>query len=310
MRRKPSREWSPVLLPEIRDRQRDGLYRWVGEQREMLTDPDHPVGAPPSERVVARKALRVQADRVEEMARDVHRASLYWVSRDMTRLAAQAAPGLPPWTPLAALPCATGLLAWATPASTPESVSFGDHGEKLHGATRTFDAALWTLRPEGLWVEILSHVGGTPPLTGVLSIRIANPDQPRTAEQDIAGTTEEEPAPELSILASAWLLMGQPKVATVEQRSSVFPTGTKPQAEPDPVTVSIVDLRRVEHGEAEGRERTARRTYHRRWWVDGHWRQQACGPGRAHRRPVWIAPYVKGPDDAPLMQDKVRVWRR
>ena len=34
-----------------------------------------------------------------------------------------------------------------------------------------------------------------------------------------------------------------------------------------------------------------------RWMVRGHWRAQACGRGRAERRPTWIAPYWKGPAD-------------
>ena len=52
------------------------------------------------------------------------------------------------------------------------------------------------------------------------------------------------------------------------------------------------------------------RQYRNRWWVGGHWRQQACGPNHADRRPKWIAPYVKGPEGAPLKTDRVHVWRR
>jgi hypothetical protein len=34
--------------------------------------------------------------------------------------------------------------------------------------------------------------------------------------------------------------------------------------------------------------------------VIGHWRNQACGPKRSKRRPIWIQPHERGPDDAPL----------
>lgn len=37
-----------------------------------------------------------------------------------------------------------------------------------------------------------------------------------------------------------------------------------------------------------------------RWMVRGHWRRQAHGKGRQERRPIWIAPHVKGPEDKPL----------
>jgi hypothetical protein len=40
--------------------------------------------------------------------------------------------------------------------------------------------------------------------------------------------------------------------------------------------------------------------YSCRWAVSGHWRNQPYGPGRKLRRPIWIAPYIKGPADAPL----------
>jgi hypothetical protein len=47
-----------------------------------------------------------------------------------------------------------------------------------------------------------------------------------------------------------------------------------------------------------------------RWIVKGHWRQQAYGPKRQFRRPVYISSHIKGPDDLPLIeQDVVKVWK-
>lgn len=66
--------------------------------------------------------------------------------------------------------------------------------------------------------------------------------------------------------------------------------------------VRVVRLRRRSgpSPEGEGRE------WHHRWIVRGHWRQQPCGPGRTQTRPVWIAAYVKGPENAPLLSsDKI-----
>jgi len=36
-----------------------------------------------------------------------------------------------------------------------------------------------------------------------------------------------------------------------------------------------------------------------RWMVRGHWRQQWFASDQSHR-PIWITPYIKGPDDKPL----------
>lgn len=47
--------------------------------------------------------------------------------------------------------------------------------------------------------------------------------------------------------------------------------------------------------------------YKHRWIVSGHWRSQPYGEGMKLRRPVYIAPHVKGPDGAPLLHgEKVR----
>jgi len=53
------------------------------------------------------------------------------------------------------------------------------------------------------------------------------------------------------------------------------------------------------------------RTYSHRWVVDGHWRSQPYGPGRRDRRPVFIAPYIKGPAGAPMLSgEKVIAFMR
>jgi hypothetical protein len=71
--------------------------------------------------------------------------------------------------------------------------------------------------------------------------------------------------------------------------------------------VRVVRLRKVKHtdgtetGEHEGRE------WHCQWIVSGHWRQQVCGTGRSLRRPTWIRPYIKGPDDQPLKPQAKRL---
>lgn len=44
------------------------------------------------------------------------------------------------------------------------------------------------------------------------------------------------------------------------------------------------------------------------WIVRGHWRQQACGANLSERRPVFVLPHVKGPDDKPLKAPADRVF--
>lgn len=49
--------------------------------------------------------------------------------------------------------------------------------------------------------------------------------------------------------------------------------------------------------------------YSHRWMVRGHWRLQPHGPERSLRKPIWIDPYVKGPEDKPL-DVRETIWRR
>ena len=44
------------------------------------------------------------------------------------------------------------------------------------------------------------------------------------------------------------------------------------------------------------------------WWVSGHWRRQWYPSTKTHK-PVWVAPYIKGPPDKPL-KDSVRLMVR
>jgi hypothetical protein len=59
----------------------------------------------------------------------------------------------------------------------------------------------------------------------------------------------------------------------------------------------VIRLRRV-RANPQGGKREVEWTC--RWLVRGHWRSQWY-PRTASHRPVWIMPYVKGPDDAPLV---------
>lgn len=65
--------------------------------------------------------------------------------------------------------------------------------------------------------------------------------------------------------------------------------------------VRIVRLRRTSRSEDGVGGSSSNRTYHHRWVVRGHWRNQPWGQGRQLRRPMWILPHVKGPEGAPLI---------
>lgn len=127
----------------------------------------------------------------------------------------------------------------------------------------------------------------------------------RWAELDVVGAHES-----VQIVLAALTLLRQPGVVEVEetQPTSEEKKRARKRRHKEPEPVSVIDLRhKVKKDVAE--VAAAERTYHHRWIVRGHWRKQACGPQQRLRRSIYVAPYVKGPDDAPLLQrEKVYRW--
>jgi hypothetical protein len=67
--------------------------------------------------------------------------------------------------------------------------------------------------------------------------------------------------------------------------------------------IKVVTLRRIEERKpTEGEAQHVERTH--RWIVSGHWRNQWYAAERMHRL-IWIHPFIKGPDDMPLVEKRV-----
>lgn len=74
-----------------------------------------------------------------------------------------------------------------------------------------------------------------------------------------------------------------------------------------PRDVRVIRLRRSLEAERNADSGSGGRDWRHRWIVRGHWRQHWY-PRLGDHRPLWIAPYLKGPADAPLIGgDKVTV---
>ena len=83
----------------------------------------------------------------------------------------------------------------------------------------------------------------------------------------------------------------------------------EPVSPSDPA-ISVVQLRR-DARESVQRQREAESegaTWKHQWWVSGHYRAQWYPSDEAHRV-IWIAPYLKGPADLPIVQKVYTVVR-
>ena len=69
--------------------------------------------------------------------------------------------------------------------------------------------------------------------------------------------------------------------------------------------VTVVRLRRPASPPKEGDPEVVHWTH--RWLVGGHWRNQWY-PSIGQHRQIWISPFVKGPEELPLVPNKARVF--
>jgi hypothetical protein len=251
--------------------------------------------------------LAAQAE--AEMA-DTAASTLYWVSRDMVDLATSAAETLPEWSPSAAIPEPIGLLAWAKPAGVFEWPVPGS-AERV---PMPVDAMAWRARDGQVGVSCAfrsDRLGGQ-----------LGPDIARLPllSHPIGVWDLDEPVPHrlgdgrksaLSVLGAAWLLMSQVRFVETRTIRTGAPGGPAAATEGElAAAVSLIELRRPVRvgGDSDG-DQGSRRKSDKRWWVAGHWRQQACGPKRALRKPVWISMHLKGDSEAEV-SERVNVWRR
>ena len=97
---------------------------------------------------------------------------------------------------------------------------------------------------------------------------------------------------------SLFAFMNQP-FSTVESRRLPRSSRRKLQRETgieDPM-INVISLRRAQH--TNGQSKGGSREWSSRWLVKGHWRSQYY-PSKKKNTPLWIMPYVKGPQDKPL----------
>jgi len=110
------------------------------------------------------------------------------------------------------------------------------------------------------------------------------------------------------LAGTLWHLARQPHVieTAAVQVPRPKPKFSKARA-PRPDEVHVMRLRTLDG--RRGPQATREVVWRHRWMVRAHWRMQPFGPGSQQRRPTLIAPYLKGPDGAPLKPPTATVYR-
>lgn len=244
-------------------------------------------------------------------------ATLFYVAAEMVELVEAAAQSVPDFQ-LAPedLPSDTGLMIFQSPIA-PVSI-----GEDELGVT----AVCWARTPARddvlFGTTYMDRAEAAPIFDRIAPNRQVGRREPRLVYAhggeyfwpfgDNAGVTTDAAnfaTVLLPRLRTAWLLMQQPVTSSRDVPLTRPARRRLQRAGHEPADVRLVELRRPAGATPTG-DSVGEREYRHRWIVRGHWRQQWY-PSRQVHRPVWIAPHLKGPDEAPLLGgEKVNVWKR
>lgn len=312
--------WTATAVPGIRRAMVRGCLAEEQRARRMLASAR-------AGRQAATIAQTVEDYRLFSERLDL--ADCYWATWDMAASAMQASADVPSLS-RADAPSMNGLMLFSRPLP-PLAVERAG-GVAMRGPDGIIestdpvpvDGLAWMVRADDIVLLLLVRTGRLPgPIHDApMPLQIFETAQarlPAVLAEMTSDVRDEwglsvavEPDPEmaglLAFLSACWVLMMTPTVAerrTLDGRWGGSATG---QSRPGDL-VTAVDLRplryvRAEH-DSSGRRLTTRHI------VRGHWTHQPHGRDRAERRLQWVAPYVRGPEGAPLVQtEKVMVWRR
>jgi hypothetical protein len=318
--------FQPTQLPAIRDELIEG---WAGDLGPGWADSMlHLLG---NEVSAERRAMTGEQVAAEEQER-LNAADLFFVGADMAKLALAAAKSLPEFTLRPQdLPAPYGLILYDEVLETLETINEQNQPDKMfivganwgiEAETNTRPAGVWLtwLQHRDLWLEFARHVGRHTPrqsermrqhlprvfinhqirwpfeLPGTVD-NFAAPDSERPYDVDLENT-----------LKTTWLLMNQPMAVNTDTQLSRNERRRLERKGITPPTVRVITLRRPSSAPADDTD--PERQYHHQWIVRGHWRNQWY-PSVQDHRPVWIAPHIKGPEDAPFLGgEKVHSWTR
>jgi len=265
-----------------------------------------------------------------ELSHYLPQCPTYFVTADMTAVAKVAGPPLPTENlGEDALPSPTGYMIFDAPVAV---VKFADQDLPVSGVTwESFETTAHSyslgddrsacICPEG---DEEDYDPACPFVGPMDYVRIAplcllkGQMIPIGAYEWIFGDAEGLEDPFVTCNDAPDLDSGKPLIATwvLMQQSITQAETTRPDRhqrrmcarQEIPAELVIVRLRRIEHPTSHDDDNPV--PWSHRWLVGGHWRQQFYPSDRTNR-PIWINPYVKGPESKPLVvKEKVTAWVR
>lgn len=228
---------------------------------------------------------------------------LFWLTDETSMEVKTASQTLPEWSPHYCLPCSSGIISLYDNVTEECDIILAwqvveDNAIKVDGCVYhrgEIATAVSRLVYEG--ETIPAYVSTWQGLSQSDFLRKLNSPEVVRAAQDSL----------IALLGASWTFLNDLKLTErTPRRVTANPMAAhKKKRKHKPETVQIINLRReiYEHHQRSGGG--SDREFQCRWFVKGHWRQQRVGPGRKQRKPVYIAPYIKGPADKPLKTERI-----
>jgi hypothetical protein len=223
-------------------------------------------------------------DHTTTIADHLDQAALFYVDSDFTDLADHATTDLPA-SPLHPddLPTTHGLVVWARPVTD----------RRVHAAT-------WTTVHNGLLVAAYRSIGtGLPPVLLQRTREQVGWLAPIRTLHLTAGQAMPAGHPVAALAATCLLIAQQLADTTVVEPDKNTRRGYARTDRPVP-EVRLVRIKGRAGTRTPGTTARSRAGLDHREWVGGHWKQQVHGPGRTQRRLIYVAPYLRGPEDQPI----------
>ena len=239
-----------------------------------------------------------------EFGDDVLESPLTWLDSDISDLVAETYSTLPEWSLDAVLPGETGFIAFEkSPAIFDVTVP-----EMSRTVRMSCDGFWWTMAGNEVSVMLITRNQVATAFAPGLPFTLISAFSSSRGNPEYGGGIKIDEEQAKSLVGATWLLMSQPRV--VEESDPVV-VKRKPRTD-RLVSAPIVSVstRRLTARYRPASTPTGRKAQ-KRWWVRGHWRQQAWGKNRELRKPVFIAPHTAGNEDAPVeSRPQVQVWRK
>ena len=278
--------------PGAADRHR--LAAGPDHRRHAPEDPRPAHPAPPRPRPPARTVNDPGHRRT--LADQLGLAPMYWINQEFTDRIDDVTTTQPAATVTDDLVISpAGLIAWPTPVGATRQLAAVSWTPHLDGWQIIGYCSIGTALDDGLMPALRHEIGWLTPIHTEHLARRATLDGHHP----------------LGPLITTWLLIHQQLTETVPAK---LPKGTTKAYQRPRRPAPDVRIVRIAPRPATTPEPSApagpriRAKPDHRFWVSGHERQQAYGPGRSLRRPVDIHPFLKGDKDLPIkLSTTVRV---